>query len=138
MDVLDERHDDRPVDGRIRRSNLDGPVCRVGSNVEPQLSAVVDRASLDHPFFELLELLEIIEVGWDARVRQVLEDLSTPGGQAGIESTPERRVGRQREQWREIPPEFVGDPDCLVGIVDAHMDVEPGSRISMLWVLDPF
>lgn len=36
-----------------------------------------------------------------------------------------------------MPPESVGDPDGLVRVVDADVDVEPRRRVSVLRVLDP-
>ena len=42
---------------------------------------------------------------------------------------PERRVGRQREQDREVDPHAVRDVDRLVGIVDADVHVQAEQQL---------
>ena len=44
-------------------------------------------------------------------------------------AAPERRVGRQRQQQRQVHPHPVGHVDRLVGIVDAHVHVDAEDQL---------
>jgi len=136
VDILHEGKDDLGVGLSIGRAQLNRSEPGVRTDIEPEFAAVVDRAGVDHSLFKPLVGLEIRKSGRNPCVGEIFEDLRTRRGQPGIKAVPVRRVGRKGEQRREIPPQFVGDPDGRVGVVDADVDVQSRGRVSVLGVLD--
>jgi len=108
----------------------------VGPDVVPEFAAIVDRLGLEHQSLEPIERLEVFEVGRHPGVGQRLENLRAGGLEPGVEPVPVGRIRGEREHNRDVPPQFVGDPDRLVSVANADVDVNARRRVSVLWVLD--
>src|SRR3546814_2806123 len=91
----------------MRISDWSSDVCssdlkaRRGTNVPPDLGAVLEQAGAHHDVEVALVLAEAVEALRQAGARQLLEHREAIALEAGHLAAPERRGGRQRQQVRQ-------------------------------------
>ena len=106
------------------------PEVRMRAHVPPQVRVVGHRARLDHELDALAVLVPALEPRRDPDARQEAEDAACATTSSSVgRAAPERRVGRQREQDREVHTHAVRDVDRLVGVVDADVHVQAEQQL---------
>ena len=115
---------------RVAGTQLHRAEVRVGPHVPPQVRVVRHRARLDHELAAARSTRPSSRTAAGSRRAAagrkigVREDFRPVGPPA-----PERRVGRQREQDRDVHPHAVRDVDRLLGVVDADVHVQAEQQL---------
>ncbi len=111
---------------RVHDPHLDRAEPRLQPHVPPQERRLGDRVAAD----QHVDGLDVVLVGGEAarraRAREGLEDRGPRGGEPAVAALPERRVGRQRQQQRQLLAQPVERPHggVLVGHRDMHVQRE--------------
>ncbi len=113
----------------VHHPDLHGAEVRMRAHVVPEVGVVLDHAAGLHELDPLRPVLEVVVARRDAHAREGAEDRRAGGEQAGVVGPPERRVGRQRQQQRQVHPHPVGHVDGLVGVVDPHVHVDAEDQL---------
>src|ERR1700716_1638308 len=109
---------------RIAHAELDCWKERVGSQVPPDLPAVVDRSGLDEELDEVLVFVVAREVRRGPGAREAAPDDLSVRLQPGVASEPERRRGGDREEMRQEVARLVHHLDATFAVRYSDMHVE--------------
>ncbi len=124
--ALDEHGQaDRHGDGRlhVHDAHFQGAEMRAGADVPVDVVDAFDDAGVQHGVMKLFECLPCVEVGRDVVVAAGGQHAVPVGGEPGVLAMPERRVGRQGDQYRKIDLEFAHEPERLVAARHAQVHV---------------
>jgi hypothetical protein len=107
----------------VHRTDLDRAELGVRANVVPEVRVVLHHAGVDHELDLALVVLPVAIGRRDTDARERAEDRRACRSQPGAVGAPERRVGAERQQDRDVHAHAVGDVDRLVGVVEPDVDV---------------
>ena len=97
---------------------------RLGAHVPPEEGRLLEGLAAEQDVHRLDPVLVVAERPRDAHPRERLEERRAGRREAGVAALPERRVGGQREQQRQVAAHAVEQVDRGVGVRDAHVHVE--------------
>ncbi len=113
----------------IHHADLDRAEARMRAHVMPQVGVVVHHTGLDHELDPPLVVGPVVVGGWDPDPGEGTKDRRPGRGQPGRVGAPERRVGRQSQQHRQVDAHAVGDVDRLVGVVEPDVNVHAEDQL---------
>ena len=113
----------------IHDPDLDGAEVGMGTHVVPEIRVVRDHARADHEIDPLLVVGPVLVGGGHAHARKGPEDRRARRGQAGRVSSPEGRIGRQRQEQGHVHAHPIGHVDRLFRVIEADVDVHPEDQL---------
>ena len=114
----------------VHDPDLDRPQPRLQPRVPPQERRLGDRVAADQHVDRLHVGLVAVERARRARARERLEDRDARRGQAAVAALPEGRVGRQRQQQRQLLAQAVERSHGGVLVGHRHVDVQREGRLA--------
>ena len=113
----------------VHHPDLDRAEPRVGAHVVPEVGVVGDHLALLHELDPPAPVLEVVVARRDPDPGKGPEDRRAGREESGRVRAPEGRVGRQREQQRQVHAHPVGHVDRLVGVVESHVHVDAEDQL---------
>src|SRR5439155_201125 len=117
-------------DLRVHDAHLDRPEAGLRADVPPQKRRLRERLEAQQQVDRAHVIGVAVERARDADAGEGLEERRARRGQPAVAPLPERRVGRQGEQHRQVRAQPVDRADRVLGLGHAHVDVQRERRLA--------